>query len=1150
MPCLFPLLLSLLFTLATSCKSPPKILTIHPTSVNVAFDDTINHEDHNFHVQVVLPRVDEEENELCRKVVIYIGNIEPGERSLPAGAGAACESSAGRIVIDHSYAEEYAFSCCAPLNISCVKTCEFRCPLPPPALVTSVDNIYEEIVGFESKLWSSSWNSSWVSNSTQSFTYHRERKELGIIKTLVTVLLFLPLVLGAISVVTGKLHAMAASTPFLSFFVHLTTTVTIFAIVSYLLFLSVSSTAAADELPNETNETNETNNNQRLLMRLGLIYALITISYSPLLLYTPKPRVQTVHIHHKTLAKYIGAGTCERWTKLLKNKRVRDVCALVMLAGMILQLLSIFAVYNGLLEFLGADIQTSCTVVIAYAVLVLVHFVAFVTAIYELRPILRLDRRRGKLTKAYHHTVKSLLHSSSDKRKVAFYTKNQNQNDWSNVYLFDGRSDFIDVTHRKVDSVFSNSGSGSDACFDVCDGCICIVKLHRTERKKSDAYMWRVGQVNNKGDIVLDMVEHDDHLNSNLNDQENGRASHPLLKISRMPTEDHVGRCCGGCCCCCCVGTGIDGSGIGSGSISSLTKKLGFCTGMTNLDESVVGPSLPVRAGHCLRQKRPGTLSYLQTQTDFQQFCQYGTLYHVSKYDDYTFRFLEVGILDDGIISEHNNIMLALCGYLLNFQDGDATDPDIEWKPNLVESMRSQGWVQFDRCGRCCRGSKCGKWHMLLMSSLCLCWLSVVLYVLFEITKMNNIGRLSLLICMVEILLVVSLSIAGYIVSTDVDEDDNVSGIERLKLLHDTDGIMNTGTWVEQEHPMSKGNSKDDTIRRPAVPSPSSLSSSSSSSLQKTSCSAKLPEISPEISPDPEISESPESSSSALHARRRFSPSSNDGSSPDSNASNDTNTSLYASPLSTDFNTRGRAIQSVVVKVERGMYPKTIYGDNGVTSKTAVHSLENEMGYNILLQDFLLSMRKDYNGMSLENTVCVRLEFEFISLNGSETNIRPSNIALGLIQTNHLDNLIQSTIGNTSTFAHSFGVHGDDGSILVSRKDRNDQWKNTTGCISRPHAIWWNQNGGRQRKCWQMCIGLMKGTLYVILPNGKTMYLPEIPSLLPEWLNDESVKFLPVISFEYADSTNIEHRHIKVTASIEHQIDASNDTASSKQLHF
>ena len=182
MPCLFPLLLSLLFTLATSCKSPPKILTIHPTSVNVAFDDTINHEDHNFHVQVVLPRVDEEENELCRKVVIYIGNIEPGERSLPAGAGAACESSAGRIVIDHSYAEEYAFSCCAPLNISCVKTCEFRCPLPPPALVTSVDNIYEEIVGFESKLWSSSWNSSWVSNSTQSFTYHRERKELGIIK--------------------------------------------------------------------------------------------------------------------------------------------------------------------------------------------------------------------------------------------------------------------------------------------------------------------------------------------------------------------------------------------------------------------------------------------------------------------------------------------------------------------------------------------------------------------------------------------------------------------------------------------------------------------------------------------------------------------------------------------------------------------------------------------------------------------------------------------------------------------------------------------------------------------------------------------------------------------------------------------------------
>jgi hypothetical protein len=36
-----------------------------------------------------------------------------------------------------------------------------------------------------------------------------------------------------------------------------------------------------------------------------------------------------------------------------------------------------------------------------------------------------------------------------------------------------------------------------------------------------------------------------------------------------------------------------------------------------------------------------------------------------------------------------------------------------------------------------------------------------------------------------------------------------------------------------------------------------------------------------------------------------------------------------------------------------------------------------------------------------------------------------------------------TTSGNTSNFANSFGMHSDDGSSLISRKDQNDAWKNT-----------------------------------------------------------------------------------------------------------
>ena len=48
----------------------------------------------------------------------------------------------------------------------------------------------------------------------------------------------------------------------------------------------------------------------------------------------------------------------------------------------------------------------------SHVVLVLVYSVAFITAIYELRPILRIDHQRGVITKAYPKALQHLRKQS------------------------------------------------------------------------------------------------------------------------------------------------------------------------------------------------------------------------------------------------------------------------------------------------------------------------------------------------------------------------------------------------------------------------------------------------------------------------------------------------------------------------------------------------------------------------------------------------------------------------------------------------------------------------------------------------------------------------------------------------------------------
>merc|ERR1712166_298003 len=96
---------------------------------------------------------------------------------------------------------------------------------------------------------------------------------------------------------------------------------------------------------------------------------------------------------------------------------------------------------------------------------------------------------------------------------------------------------------------------------------------------------------------------------------------------------------------------------------------------------------------------------------------------------------------------------------------------------------------------------------MLLMSFLSMLWTVMIVVELIKVMQMqvqlqhpSIIGMFTILVGAVELLLVVALSIAGLIASTDINEDDVINGNEKMKLLHDIDETSNDISWVE--HPI------------------------------------------------------------------------------------------------------------------------------------------------------------------------------------------------------------------------------------------------------------------------------------------------------------------------------------------------------------
>ena len=106
----------------SQCISPPRLLdlTLIPTTVAVAFDDSIDYDTKTFRVNASLPfttyvvdGTSTNSNDPCRQLVVWLGDLKFGERQLPDGSGSLCLNMApGHLMVDHLYSEQFVYSCC------------------------------------------------------------------------------------------------------------------------------------------------------------------------------------------------------------------------------------------------------------------------------------------------------------------------------------------------------------------------------------------------------------------------------------------------------------------------------------------------------------------------------------------------------------------------------------------------------------------------------------------------------------------------------------------------------------------------------------------------------------------------------------------------------------------------------------------------------------------------------------------------------------------------------------------------------------------------------------------------------------------------------------------------------------------------------
>merc|ERR1711871_257481 len=99
--------------------------------------------------------------------------------------------------------------------------------------------------------------------------------------------------------------------------------------------------------------------------------------------------------------------------------------------------------------------------------------------------------------------------------------------------------------------------------------------------------------------------------------------------------------------------------------------------------------------------------------------------------------------------------------------------------------MRVQGWISFDSI-RCLRGSKCAYFYFSSLVILSITWWCMIIFFLIKSLLDSSKSAVTLwlvLIGVLELILVLVLMVFGYIVSTDIEENEDPMTNPKLKVI-------------------------------------------------------------------------------------------------------------------------------------------------------------------------------------------------------------------------------------------------------------------------------------------------------------------------------------------------------------------------------
>ena len=449
------LIIVLLLNFLNLVNGQTNLLSISPENV-----------DKEFSGQIDIHEVELEVENGYNNLMLFIGTvILPYDREPFDSAYIYCQDKSNQLVRDWVHQEEHYYSCCQYIKTN-NSISKYICPIPPAEvnpdpfrtfITSDVKQVYLKQV---------SSNSSWI-KTDKTFTYLDTTTSQGILRKCLTLFIVGSLSLIFISTLMSNLNLFSNRYPFATTILHLLST----------LFCILVEFALYDE-------TEEDDSGRGDILRQGLNYSMLTLTYSLFMIYIPgrkDPTDPTSEEQRLTINRKSNYYNC---IKLLKSKHAKEFFSIIFIGLTILQGWSLYSLLECFREYFDFSWEGLLGVAIWYSILSVVFLVSFLTAIYEIKIPIKFDEKTGQMLHVLPETrLRRELAAQNEIKKVKPDIENQQR------YLV-GFCDEDEIIHLDYDR--------------IREGDIVSIDDDFTNYDNDFRYLiWRIGKIKND-EVIID----------------------------------------------------------------------------------------------------------------------------------------------------------------------------------------------------------------------------------------------------------------------------------------------------------------------------------------------------------------------------------------------------------------------------------------------------------------------------------------------------------------------------------------------------------------------------------------------------------------------------------------------------------------------